>query len=213
MDSSSPVAAHPSDAHLLLLLLLRLQPLLLPPFAAPAAAAATAFAAAAVFLQARCQGCPDWLHYEGCNDKQRDQQVGNAVPYPVAVEVAGSVWEAATGQPYSGLPILKGPSPAGIGLAEADSARWKGWWEGLQPEGKHEVVLGWKEAMMDGGLRELKEPQRMQNEKRKKGQQGSRPGKRSRTSTPAASGKGSAGAAAADSGAAGGSMEESASQQ
>jgi hypothetical protein len=150
--------------------------------------------------------------------KQLAQQEGNAVPYSVAVEVAGSVWEAATGQPARGLPVLKGPSPDGVGLSEADRERWRGWWEGLEPEGKHGVVLGWKESMMDGGLKEVKDSKDLQKgEKRKKEQQGSRAGKRSRTSTTAAAAaavaEGSAGAAAADSGATGRSVGESASQQ
>jgi hypothetical protein len=162
------------------------------------------------------------MHYWG-ESRQQAQQVGNAVPYPVAVEVAGCVWEAATDQTFSGLPILKGPSREGMGLSAADRGRWVDLWQGLDVEGQHGVVLGWKEAMEYGGLKELKESKEVpKGDKRKQGQQGSRSGKRNRTSTPpaaaaaaaaAAATEGSAGAAAADSGAAGTSIEESASQQ
>jgi hypothetical protein len=47
------------------------------------------------------QSVPDWVKYRG-SAKSRDQQVGNAVPYLLSIEVAASVtsiYEAATGKP------------------------------------------------------------------------------------------------------------------
>jgi hypothetical protein len=45
-------------------------------------------------------------------------QVGNAVPYLLAAEVAAAVWQAATGQPGCRPPLLNGPCPEGTGIAD-----------------------------------------------------------------------------------------------
>jgi hypothetical protein len=78
-------------------------------------------------LQRRFQSVPDSFHYVG-NDKAKHQQIGNAVPYLLGVEVAANVYKAATGVDGNRPPALVGPSPAGWGLSALDLPRYQSWW-------------------------------------------------------------------------------------
>lgn len=77
--------------------------------------------------QARFQSVPDWMIYCGRDERSKHLQVGNAIPYLLAAEVAASVLKAATGQDGSRPPALVGPSLAGWGLSAADLTRYQEW--------------------------------------------------------------------------------------
>lgn len=95
--------------------------------------------------QARFQGVPDWMMYCGRDERAKHLQVGNAVPYLLAVEVAASVLKAATGQDGSRPPALVGPSLEGWGLSAADLPRYQEWVKetgGAGCEGRCAVLTG-----------------------------------------------------------------------
>jgi hypothetical protein len=77
--------------------------------------------------QARFQGVPDWINYCGRDDRAKHLQIGNAVPYLLAVEVTASVFKAATGQDGRRPPALVGPSLDGVGVPAADLTRYMKW--------------------------------------------------------------------------------------
>jgi hypothetical protein len=69
---------------------------------------------------------PDWLHLCGARTDV-ERQIGNAVPYTLAAEVAASVWEAATGAPAARPPDLTGPSLTGAGLPREQLQAYEAW--------------------------------------------------------------------------------------
>lgn len=94
-------------------------------------------------VQRRFQGVPDWVSYYG-TVKSVNQQIGNAVPYPMAIEVAASVFEAATGLKGRRPPHLVGPSPEGWGLPQAQKQMYETWWKST---GWQDVVEGSRAAL------------------------------------------------------------------
>lgn len=77
--------------------------------------------------RARFQGVPDWMNYCGRDDRAKQLQIGNAVPYLLAVEVTASVFKAATGQDGQRPPALVGPSLDGVGVPVADLPCYMKW--------------------------------------------------------------------------------------
>lgn len=65
----------------------------------------------------RLQSLPDWLLVEG-DQKARERQIGNAVPYLMGVAIMGQVFAAATGQPPYRPPALLGPCLDGTGVPD-----------------------------------------------------------------------------------------------
>jgi len=94
-------------------------------------------------VQRRFQGVPDWVCYCG-PVRSVNQQIGNAVPYPMVIEVAASVFEAATGLNGRRPPPLVGPSLEGWGLPEAQRQRYDTW---LKDTGWQGVVEGSRAAL------------------------------------------------------------------
>jgi hypothetical protein len=99
-------------------------------------------------LQRRLQSVPDFFVYFG-QRQQQHQQIGNAVPYLLAAEVAASVWEAATGQPGRRPPDLAGPSPSGIGLVPDQVPAYRAWVGGF---GSHRELVVCTRAALAAAL-------------------------------------------------------------
>lgn len=64
-----------------------------------------------------------------CPDvREVERQIGNAVPFVMAAEMAHAVYEAACGQPGTPPPDLSGPSPSGAGLrSQQELQQYNAW--------------------------------------------------------------------------------------
>jgi hypothetical protein len=73
-------------------------------------------------------------------------QVGNAVPYLLAAELAATILEAATGEPAARPPELPGPCDEGFGIHSLEAARAYEQWQQEQ-QSRSAVVKKSREAL------------------------------------------------------------------
>lgn len=124
----------------------------------------------------RLQSIPDWVFVLG-KDKSRQQQIGNAVPYLLAVAVMGQVYAAATGEEPYRPPKLHGPSFNGAGILASEpesQQQFKLWAEQIEEaeqqqlpgQGYHGVLQQSRQLLRDSSANIQLEQEEQQKQSR-----------------------------------------------